>query len=316
MKSVFLIGIVVNEKTRKREDGYNCFEIKNFIGVDILKLKIINVSVDKVNDVAINAFPVKESPVSYVAYLNEDDCSAEKIQCWNSERTRLYGEYETNGYCQVYNSKGEEWFRTKGEGWFRAECRGEEWVHFGAKGIGVDIFYPVKFIINLNPISVDIVPNDYGYANAMLSSYIDTSFFDFVKSKYLKVLDDGMYEYRGDTIIVTEEYVSKSVVLPKHTKTFIFVSDGCSIIDIVFNKKIDRVIATHRRKIRRVAMSKEISYKQFAEITKFVADCNNKDYEFFNIPYRDKDYKKCFEVVMERRTLAVDIYECVEVVVY
>lgn len=81
-------------------------------------------------------------------------------------------------------------------------------------------------------------------------------------------------------------------------------------------KKIDRAIATHRRKIRRVAMSKEISYKQFAEITKFVADCNNKDYEFFNIPYRDKDYKKCFEVVMERRALAVDIYECVEVVVY
>lgn len=87
--------------------------------------------------------------------------------------------------------------------------------------------------------------------------------------------------------------MSKSVVLPEHTKTFIFVSDGCSIIDIVFNKKIDRAIATHRRKIRRVAMSKEISYKQFAEITKFVADCNNKDYEFFNIPYRDKDYKKC-----------------------
>ena len=87
MKSVFLIGIVVNEKTRKREDGYNCFEIKNFIGVDILKLKLINVSVDKVNDVAINAFPVKENPVSYVAHLATDDCEAKKIQCWNSEHT-------------------------------------------------------------------------------------------------------------------------------------------------------------------------------------------------------------------------------------
>lgn len=316
MKSVFLIGIVVNEKTRNREDKYNCFEIKHFIGVDILKLKLINVSVDKVNDVAINAFPVKENPVSYVAHLTTDDCEAKKIQCWNSEHTCLYGEYETKGYCQVYSSKGEEWFRSKGEGWYRAECRGEEWVSFGAKGIGVDIFHPVKFIVNLNPISVDIVPSDYGYANAMLSSYIDTSFFDFVKSKYLKVLDDGMYEYKGDTIIVTEEYMSKSVVLPEHTKTFIFVSYGSIITDIVFNKKFDLAIATHRRKIRRVAMSKEISHKQFAEITNFVADCNNKDYDFFNIPYRANDYKKCFEVVIERMGLAVDIYEDVEVVVY
>ena len=84
----------------------------------------------------------------------------------------------------------------------------------------------------------------------------------------------------------------------------------------MFNKNIDDIDSIGRAKIKRIGISKEASHKQLAIITKFIMDCKNiADAEFDNY-FEWKMYSNCYDILQKNKSLADEIYNDVEVIVY
>lgn len=250
----------------------------------------VKVSPDSVHATAIN--PPFYQADSYSVAIR-DNCIPVEIHCGSTRQSdRIYARY-----CRVFNTNGKEL------------CRPEEYI---------TVRLHREVLIRVFPIarSVDICTTNgtRGFISPMSMVMHNKFLVTACKSAFLTEISSGLYGH-GDTTIVTLENKNKDIILPENTKKLVLEVDS-SLSSIVFNKNIDAIDSIGRAKIKRIGISKEASHKQLAIITKFIMDCKNIDDAEFDDNFKWKLYSKCYDILRENKSLADEIYNDVEVIVY
>lgn len=293
MKSVLLTGIVIDEKTRDVlnyfDSRYIMYDVICFTGLDLLTLESVEVSIDSLVDTVINPplYCSDSYRVSVTDYFTPIDLFFRGMQSCNKLSTC---------YCQILDSK-------------RNVIYSE--YDYTTVNLHGDVY--AKIYPETKSMSI-ITSKEYMLSPIMLTFSGSKHFISVFKSAFLTEISSGLYEH-GDTAIVTLESKNKDIILPESTKKLV-IEVSNNISSIVFNKNIDGIDSIGRAKIKRIGISKEASHKQLAIITKFVMDSKNITDAEFDDNFKWELYLKCCDILRENKTLANEIYNDVEVIVY
>lgn len=293
MKSVLLTGIVIDEKSRNVfnyfDSRYIMYDVMRFTGLDLLTLESVEVSISSLGDTVINPplYCSDSYRVSVTDYFTPIDLFFRGMQSCNKLSTC---------YCRLLNSEGKELSSLY------------DWLTLCLCG---EVFIEISLVAKSVKISTS---NKYIFVHPMFAfggnQYLASAF----KSAFLTELSSGMYEH-GDTAIVTLENKNKDIILPESTKKLV-IEVSNNISSIVFNKNIDDIDSIGRAKIKRIGISKEASHKQLSIITKFIMDSKNITDAEFDDNFKRELYLKCCDILRENKSLANEIYNDIEVVVY
>lgn len=293
MKSVLLTGIVIDEKSRSVfnyfDSRYIMYDVMRFTGLDLLTLESVEVSISSLGDTVINPplYCSDSYRVSVTDYFTPIDLFFRGMQSCNKLSTC---------YCRLLNSEGKELSNLY------------DWLTLCLCG---EVFIEISPVAKSVKISTS---NKYIFVHPMFAFGGNQSLASVFKSAFLTELSSGLYEH-GDTAIVTLENKNKDIILPESTKKLVIEASN-NISSIVFNKNIDDIDSIGRAKIKRIGISKEASHKQLSIITKFIMDSKNITDAEFDDNFKWEMCLKCCDILRENKSLANEIYNDIEVVVY
>lgn len=172
------------------------------------------------------------------------------------------------------------------------------------------------FHTNLNKISLKL-STVYKY----VCRYTNFSFVnvtceltDTVKNYLLTKISSGLYRFE-DKFIVFKEFNEESLIVPEDIRDIV-IDDCKKVKNLVLNREFKTINYSKEVNLSNIAISRSLSYEQFAEIALCVMHNKRVSDSGVDIYYDVGNYKACFDLFQSDRELAESVFGDIDIVVY